>query len=77
MYKENLVKINHSILELICASSLISRGYAVEVEKDVSDILVCDVYAKKDVEVLLLRLKPVLLLQNMLWILLIILPQEL
>ena len=30
MYKKNLVKINHSILELICASSLISRGYAVE-----------------------------------------------
>jgi hypothetical protein len=47
MYKKNLVKINHSVLELICASSLISRGYAVEVEKDVSDILVCDLYAKK------------------------------
>jgi len=47
MYKKNLVKINHSILELICASSLISRGYAVEVEKDVSDILVCDIFAKK------------------------------
>jgi len=27
MYKKNLVKINHSILELSCASSLISRGY--------------------------------------------------
>ena len=47
MYQKNLVKINHSILELICASNLISNGYAVEVEKDVSDILVCDVYAKK------------------------------
>ena len=47
MYKKNLVKINHSILELICASTLISRGYAVEVEKDVSDILVCDIFAKK------------------------------
>jgi len=47
MYKKNLVKINHSILELICASNLISRGYAVEVEKDISDILVCDIYAKK------------------------------
>ena len=47
MYKKNLVKINHSILELICASSLISRVYYVEVEKDVSDILVCDLYAKK------------------------------
>ena len=47
MYKKNLVKINHSVLELICASSLISRGYTVEVEKDVSEILVCDIYAKK------------------------------
>lgn len=47
MYKKNLVKINHSILELICASTLISRGYAVEVEKDVTEILVCDIFAKK------------------------------
>jgi len=47
MYQKNLVKINHSILELICASNLISRGYVVDVEKDVSDILVCDIYAKK------------------------------
>jgi len=47
MYKKNLVKINHSILELICANNLISRGYFVEVEKDITDILVCDIYAKK------------------------------
>ncbi|MGY5152289.1 MAG: hypothetical protein ACW9XA_08480 [Candidatus Nitrosopumilus sp. bin_6a] len=47
MYKKNLVKINHSILELICASTLISRGYTVEVEKDITDILVCDIFAKK------------------------------
>ena len=47
MYKKNLVKINHSVLELICACTLISRGYTVEVEKDVSEILVCDIYAKK------------------------------
>ncbi|MHA7647442.1 hypothetical protein [Nitrosopumilus sp. S4] len=47
MYQKNLVKINHSILELICASNLISRGYVVDVEKDVSEILVCDIFAKK------------------------------
>jgi hypothetical protein len=47
MYKKNLVKINHSVLELICASTLISRGYVVEVEKDISEILVCDIFAKK------------------------------
>jgi len=38
LYQENLVKINHSVLELICASNLISRGYTVDAEKSVSDI---------------------------------------
>jgi hypothetical protein len=47
MYQKNLVKINHSVLELICASNLIANGYAVEVEKKISDILVCDLFAKK------------------------------
>lgn len=47
MYKQNLVKINHSVLELICAANLISRGYSVEVEKPVSKTLVCDIYATK------------------------------
>lgn len=47
LYKNNLVKINHSVLELICASTLISRGYAIDVEKPISDILVCDIFAKK------------------------------
>ena len=47
MYQKNLVKINHSVLELICASNLISRGYVVDAEKSVSDILVCDIFAKK------------------------------
>jgi len=59
---KNLVKINHSILELVCISSLISRGYAVDVEKGISDILVCDIYAKKGVEIPSLKLKLVLLL---------------
>lgn len=47
LYEKNLVKINHSVLELICASNLISRGYSVDIEKQVSDILVCDVFAQK------------------------------
>ena len=47
MYQKNLVKINHSVLELICASNLIARGHSVEVEKQISDILVCDIFAKK------------------------------
>jgi len=47
MYKKNLVKINHSVLELVCAANLIANGYLVEVEKQISDILVCDLFAKK------------------------------
>lgn len=47
MYKENLVKINHSVLELICASELISHGYFVDVEKSVSKLLRCDLYGTK------------------------------
>ena len=47
MYKENLVKINHSVLEIICASELISHGYSVDVEKSVSKLLTCDVLGTK------------------------------
>ncbi|MDC0171462.1 hypothetical protein OAK02_01385 [Candidatus Nitrosopelagicus sp.] len=47
-YKKNLVKINHSVLELICAAELISHGFTVDVEKSISDILVCDLFGKKD-----------------------------
>ena len=45
--KENLVKINHSVLEIICASELIAHGYSVDVEKSVSNLLTCDIFAAK------------------------------
>ena len=48
LYTQNLVKINHSVLELICSSELILRGYDLDVEKPVSDILVCDLFGTKD-----------------------------
>ena len=47
MYKENLVKINHSVLELICASELIAHGYFVDGEKPISKILRCDLFGTK------------------------------
>lgn len=47
LYTQNLVKINHSVLEIICASNLILQGYSVDVEKPLSDNLVCDVFATK------------------------------
>lgn len=47
LYQQNLVKINHSVLEIICASELIRDGYVVNVEERLSDILVCDIFATK------------------------------
>jgi hypothetical protein len=47
LYQRNLVKINHSAMELVCAKHLIHYGYTVDVEKQLTDILICDVYAEK------------------------------
>ncbi|MGQ0638836.1 MAG: hypothetical protein ACT4N1_05745 [Nitrososphaerota archaeon] len=47
LYTQNMVKINHSVLEIICASNLISQGYSVDIERHLSDNLVCDVFATK------------------------------
>jgi hypothetical protein len=47
LYKKNVVKINHSALELVCARHLIHYGYTVDVEKQLTDILVCDLHATK------------------------------
>jgi hypothetical protein len=47
LYQRNLVKINHSAMELVCARHLIRYGYSIDVEKQLTDILVCDVYATK------------------------------
>lgn len=47
LYTRNLVKINHSAMELVCAKHLIRYGYRVDVEKQLTDILVCDVHAEK------------------------------
>jgi len=44
--KEDRVKINHSVLELLCAKTLITKGFEVEIEHPLADDLVCDVYGK-------------------------------
>lgn len=43
LYRKNLVKINHSALELVCARGLIKQGYEVKVEHRLDRSLVCDV----------------------------------
>ena len=47
LHRKNVVKINHSIMELVCAKYLIIDGYEVDVEHFLSEGLVCDLYAMK------------------------------
>jgi hypothetical protein len=47
LHESNIVKINHSVMELVCAKPLILRGYDVKVEHHVDEALTCDLYATK------------------------------
>ena len=47
LYRKNLVKINHSALELVCAKHLIKRGYDVKVEHRLDKTLVCDLMGSR------------------------------
>lgn len=46
LHEENLVKINHSVMELVCAKYLILAGYDVNLEQ-ILDGISCDIYAAK------------------------------
>jgi len=47
LQKESVVKINHSVMELVCAKYLILKGYDVLVEHALNEFLTCDLYAVK------------------------------
>jgi hypothetical protein len=47
LQKENVVKINHSVMELVCAKYLIQKGYDVQLEYRLNDLLTCDLYSTK------------------------------
>ncbi|MGA3060040.1 MAG: hypothetical protein ABSD92_06675 [Candidatus Bathyarchaeia archaeon] len=47
LQKENIIKINHSVMELVCAKYLIQKGYEVQLEYPLNEILTCDLYATK------------------------------
>jgi len=46
LQKENVVKINHTIMELVCAKYLIQKAYEVQLEYRLNEILTCDLYIK-------------------------------
>jgi len=45
--ERNMLKINHSVLELVVAKHLIQGGYEVSLEHTLDSGLTCDVFAKK------------------------------
>ena len=47
LQKENVVKINHSVMELVCAKYLIQKSYVVQIEYPLNALLTCDLYGTK------------------------------
>ena len=47
LQKENVVKINHSVMELVCGKHLILKGYEVQLEYPLNEVLTCDLYSIK------------------------------
>jgi hypothetical protein len=47
LHKENVVKINHSVMELVCAKYLVLKGYEVQIEYALNELLTCDLYSTK------------------------------
>jgi hypothetical protein len=47
LHKSNVVKINHSVMELVCAKHLILKQYDVDIEHQLGATLTCDLYATK------------------------------
>jgi len=47
LHKENIVKINHSVMELVCAKHLVEKEYDVLIEHSLDSGLTCDLFASK------------------------------
>ena len=55
--KANIVKINHSIMELVCAKYLIEKGYEVLIEQPLNEALTCDLFAAKGLGTLIVEVE--------------------
>lgn len=47
LHRENIVKINHSVMELVSAKYLVEKGYEVQIEHPLEGGITCDLYATK------------------------------
>ena len=55
--EENIVKINHSVMELVCAKHLILKGYVLDVERPLEGGLICDLYGVKGYGTLIVEIE--------------------
>lgn len=56
LHGKNVVKINHSVMELVCAKHLIQSGFEVELEHTLNGVS-CDVYAVKGLGTLIVEVE--------------------
>lgn len=47
LHRLNMAKINHSVMELVCAKYLILKGYSVQIEHSFDEELTCDLFGTK------------------------------
>jgi len=47
LHRDNVVKINHSVMELVCSKYLVEKGFDVQIEHPLKDGITCDLYATK------------------------------
>lgn len=47
LHRENIVKINHSVMELVSAKYLVEKDYEVQIEHPLEGGITCDLYATK------------------------------
>ena len=57
LHEERVVKINHSVMELVCAKHLILKGYEVDVEHSIEGGLTCDLYGVKGYGTLIVEIE--------------------
>jgi hypothetical protein len=57
LQRQNVVKINHSVMELACAKYLIHRDYEVQLEYPLNDLLTCDLYGTKGLGNLIIEIE--------------------
>jgi hypothetical protein len=55
--KKKVVKINHSVMELVCAKHLVLSGYDVNVEHPLTERLICDLYGVKGLGALIVEVE--------------------